>query len=280
MIVLKEFIWPTIQFLIQVGLMSIFIYAVLYYLRGTRSLFILVGICFTFIIGFFLSRFLDLDVFAWILSHIPTLIVFALLIIFQPELRRAFAEIGSRRIINAGEKQDINTVIDLLTKSVFYMSDRKIGALIVIERDIPMRSLSESGIAVNAPLSSELLSTIFWKDTPMHDGAVIIKDDHIVAASCFISQLSQADISKELGTRHRAGMGITEETDAIAIMVSEETGHVSLSFSGRLARNVDQQRLRRHLRNQLSRKREQKTGFGQTLTGIDALRTDVFKKEE
>jgi diadenylate cyclase len=245
------------RFVIQVGLLAFVIYAALQYLQGTRAARILVGILITTVAGWFLSQILGLEVVEWLLGKVPALLAFAVLIIFQPELRRLFADIGvnPHRLTTSDEIQteSIEKIID----ATYFMAERKIGALMAVERDIGMRAYAESGVAINAPVSSELLITVFYPNTPLHDGAVIIKDGVIVAASVFF-QLTQAHLSRTLGTRHRAGIGITEETDAVVIIVSEETGTVSLAHKGRLVREVDADRMRRHLKNYLIKKAEEK----------------------
>ncbi len=246
--------WQVLQVVIQVSLLAVLIYMALLFLRGTRASIILIGLILTYSVGLLLARLLGLEVFEWILSRVPALLAFALVIMFQPELRRAFAEIGRNPQRFFREQQNVVNTIDAIVETAFYLSERRIGALVVIEGDIPMRSLAESGIRVNAPVSRELLATTFFKDTPLHDGAVLIRADMIVAASCFITKLSEGDLSRHLGTRHRAGIAITEETDAISVIVSEESGAVSLAHRGRLAPNVDKARLRRHLTNFLIKK--------------------------
>ena len=244
-------IWWICKILIQIGLLATVVYMALRFLRGTRAAIILLGIVMTTTIGWSISYFLNLEVFEWMFSQVPALLAFALIIIFQPELRRAFAEIGSNpsRFFSSGESM-VN-VIDALIESAYSLGNAKTGALVIIEREIPMKALVETGVAINAPVSRELLVTIFQKETPLHDGAVIIKDGMIIAASCFISNLTQSELRKDLGTRHRAGIGVTEDYDALVIIVSEETGAVSLAYSGFLARDIDRGKLRRHLTNYL-----------------------------
>jgi diadenylate cyclase len=243
-----------IKTVVQIGLLAVFIYVALIFLRGTRAAIILTGIIMTTLVGWVLAEFMQLDVLRHLLSQIPALLAFAIVIIFQPELRRAFAEIGSNPQRLFGDRHSAMEVIDSIVDASFYLRERRIGALIVLERDIPLRSLAESGVLIDAPVSGKLLQTIFHKNTPLHDGAVLIRENIIVAASCFITKLTEDSIGSELGTRHRAGVGVTEESDAITVIVSEETGHVSLAHRGRLAKDVERQRLRRHLTNYLIKK--------------------------
>ncbi|RMD80497.1 MAG: TIGR00159 family protein, partial [Lentisphaerae bacterium] len=236
---------------VQIALLTAFFYFLFTFLRGTRAAIILVGVMLTTIAGWAFATIFQLVVLQTLLSYVPTLLAFALVIIFQPELRRVFAEIGSNpQKLFRERKTDVET-IDALIEAAFYMRERYIGALIVIEGEIPLRSLAESGQELNAPVNSKLLSTIFYKGTPLHDGAVLIRGDTIVAAACYIPKLTENEVASELGTRHRAGLGITEESDAICIIVSEETGTVSIARHGRLVRDVERSRLQRHLTNYL-----------------------------
>ena len=246
--------WSTIlewiQFTIQIGLLTGIVYMILLFMKGTRAEPILVGMVITLLTGWFLSQFFGLEVIEWILAKLPALMVFAILIIFQPELRRAFAEIGANPHRLIGTTKNENDTIDALVEASYSLAAKHIGALIAIERDIGLRPYTDAGVKINAPVSAELLITIFYPNTPLHDGAVIIKDGFIASAACFFP-LTQTQLSRTLGTRHRAGIGITEESDAVVIIVSEEDGNVSLATHGRLVKNIDNERLRRHLTNYL-----------------------------
>ena len=252
-------LWKFLQPLIQIGALALLLYAALLFLRGTRASIMLMGIIFTTFVVWFFAQQLDLEVIEWLLGRVPAILALTLVIIFQPELRRAFAEIGSnpQRIFRE-QKQHTTEVIDALIETAFFLGERQIGALIVVERDIPMRAVEESGVAINAPLSPPLLSSIFLKNPPLRGGAAIVKGNMITAASCFISKLGDdvENAPHELGSRHRAGIGITEETDALAIIVSEETGSVSLAYRGRLVYGIERRRLMRHLHNFLIKKKQ------------------------
>jgi diadenylate cyclase len=241
---------PLLQMIVEVGLLASIIYLALVFLKGTRAAPILLGIVITTLVGWLLSQLLGLQVIEWLLARVPALIALAVLIIFQPELRRAFAEIGSNPHRLLREHHDVSKTIDHLINAAFYLAERNIGALIAIERDIGMRAITDSGVRVDAPVSAELLITIFYPNTPLHDGAVVLRGGVIVAASCFFP-LTQAPLSRNLGTRHRAGVGITEETDAVVIIVSEERGTVSLATRGILVQDISKDRIRRHLTNYL-----------------------------
>ncbi len=254
-----------LQYVIQVGLLATIIYTTLLFIKGNRAEPILIGIVITILGGWFFAHLLGLEVIQWILTKLPALMVFAMLIIFQPEIRRAFAEIGinPHRLIKGNKR--VGETIDCLIEASYNLGAKHIGALIAIERDIGMRSYSESGVQINAPITAELLMTIFYPNTPLHDGAVVIKNGIILSASCFFP-LTQTPLSRTLGTRHRAGIGITEETDSIVIIVSEEDGNVSVAKKGRLVKNIDKEKLRRHLINFLTKEKPKTTIQASSIT--------------
>ena len=261
---LLEYLLEGVLIAVQVGLLAVAIYLTLVYLRGTRASTILLGIVIGWLAAWFLAKWLRLDVIEWLLGQVPTLIALAVLIIFQPELRRAFAELGSNPQRLWGQSENVENTIAVLVESAFFLAKRRIGAVIVVQRDIGMRMFAETGVAVSAPLTAELLTTIFWKDTPLHDGAVIIKEGIIDAASCVLPLTTQ-QLPRELGTRHRAAIGVTEDTDAVVLVVSEERGVVSLAHKGHLLTDIDEPRLRRHLDNLLRKHQERKAARGSRL---------------
>jgi diadenylate cyclase len=249
-------LWFVARLIIQVGLLASLIYTALVFMRGTRAAPVLLGLVIVTIVGWFLANLLGLEVFEYLLSQVPQLLAFALIIIFQPELRRAFAEIGANPHRLFSPSENLEQTIDAIVEASYKLAEQKLGALVAIECKIGMRAYSETGVALNAQVSAELLRTIFYKNTPLHDGAVIIKDGMVVAANCYFP-LTQGDLRRQFGTRHRAGVGVTEETDAIVVIVSEETGAVSVAHSGRLTFDVERQRLRRHLSNYLTKRSRQ-----------------------
>ena len=266
--------WSTIlewfKFAIQIGLLTIIIYMALLFMKGTRAEPILVGMVITLVSGWFLSQFFGLEVIEWILAKLPALMVFAILIIFQPELRRAFAEIGTNPHRLIGTSKNETDTIDALVEASFSLAAKHIGSLIAIERDIGLRPYSEAGVKISAPISAELLITIFYPNTPLHDGAVIVKDGIVISAACFFP-LTQTQLSRTLGTRHRAGIGITEESDAVVIIVSEEDGNVSIATRGRLVRDISKERLRRHLTNYLLKRKSSKGTQSTTIKKVSRL---------
>ncbi len=241
-------IWYTAQPILEVGILTVLFYYILYFLRGTRAYYILAGITIFLLLITTLAAYLKFEVIGWLLDNLWTAITMALIVIFQPELRRLFAFLGSTQLTNRKIKKQV--AINEVVNAVIQMSKRKIGAIIVFERQIGMQSLINNAVPLDCKLNNILLETIFFPNTPLHDGALIIRGDRIVAAHAILP-LSQ---SKELamkGTRHRAAVGITEETDAVAIIVSEETGTISLSCNGRIKFDIQPDKLSRFLRGLL-----------------------------
>lgn len=240
----------------EVGLLAFMLYSVLYFVRGTRADTILAGLTIAIIATGLLSRFLGLEVIEWLLMKVYTFLALSVLILFQPEIRRAFAELGSRQSklrAQTGPKRETELIEELL-EATFFLADRRIGALIAVEQDIGMRAYAETGTPIDAPVNAKLLSTLFFPNTPLHDGGTIISGNTVTAAGCIFPLTQAPELSKSLGTRHRAAVGVTEETDAVVIVVSEESGAVSLAHKGRLVRGIDPDRLKRHLTNYLVKK--------------------------
>jgi diadenylate cyclase len=230
---------------IEVFLLAVGIYYAYLYFRGTRGARVLTGLALFLVTLTVLSEALDLVVIRWLIGRYSVFLVVALVVIFQPELRRAFAELGSRSLFSSN-KQNKQT-LDRLCECVVDLASKRYGALIAIERDIGLRSYAETGVDLDASFSPELLSTIFHPKTALHDGGVIVRDDRIVAAACIFPVSQRETLDRSFGLRHRAGLGISEETDAIAVVVSEETGSVSLCVGRRIKRGLSPVDLRRRL---------------------------------
>ena len=238
-------LWVIVSPIIEVGILAFIIYYVLYFLRGTRSANILAGIIIAIILLTFVTENLKLGVLNGLLNGLWSIFPLALVIIFQPELRRAFAQIGSRPFARMQRREE--TINEVVT-AVRNMSNLHIGALIIFQRQIGIRALISNGIMIDAKVSHSLIQTIFHPNTPLHDGGIAIDDNDKLAAAHIIFPLSQsATLSTSLGTRHRAALGITEETDAIAVVVSEETGKISIACRGNLRRNMSPEKLSRYL---------------------------------
>lgn len=219
------------------------IYKALSLIKGTKAVQLLKGI-FVIVIAKIITTYFGLNTMDWLLEEVITWGFLAIIIIFQPEIRRALEQIGRGKIFQRStsqQEEERNRLIEAMKKAVSYMAKRRIGALISIERETGLFEYVETGIKMNSEISSELLINIFIPNTPLHDGAVIIQKNTISAAACYLPLSESAFISKELGTRHRAALGLSEVTDAITIVVSEETGSISITADGSLNRNLSLQ---------------------------------------
>lgn len=184
-----------------------------------------------------LSDILHLPVLDWILRNIATLALFGLVVIFQPELRRFAVLLGNNKLFSLGHQS--RESIEVLSELTFELSNQQLGALIAVERGLPLDSWAESGVELDSKISSELVVTLFHPKTPLHDGGLIIRGDRLVAGACIFPITQRVDLDRNLGLRHRAGLGLTEESDALVIVVSEETGIVSICHDGTIERNFD-----------------------------------------
>ena len=245
--------WPHISVIsiVDVVLVAILIYQFLMLVRGTRAAPMLVGVG-VLALAFYLARLGELRTLNWLLSTALPYVVFALIVVFQSEIRHALANLGSRvsRMRSSNSTADVYDDI-VLAANLF--SQNQTGALIVVEREIGLRTYIESGVALDARLSYDLLATVFRPSAPLHDGAVIVQRDRIAAAACFLPLSMNPVLSTQLGTRHRAGIGITEETDAVAVIISEETGSISLAVEGKIERDLTFEGLRERLSSLLRR---------------------------
>ena len=221
----------------EVLVLAVAYYYVFLFLRGTRGAQVLVGLLIVIVALLGATYFLRLNELNWLLRKLSVYVAIGLLVIFQPEIRRALAELGKQPVFNVS--QQTKSTIGTLVQAILFLADHKVGALIAIERDIGIRGIRETGVKIDSPVVQELLTTIFFPHTPLHDGGVVIKDSRIAAASCIFPLSQQTDLHKSLGTRHRAAIGLTEETDAVVLIVSEETGTISVSYKGRLIRGLD-----------------------------------------
>jgi len=246
-------IWSHISVIaiIDVGLVAVLIYQFLILVRGTRAAPMLVGVA-ALGLAFYFARLGELRTLDWLLSTLLPYVVFALIVVFQSEIRHALANLGSRLSLMRSSSS-VADVYDDIVLAANLFSQNQTGALIVIEREIGLRTYIESGVALDARLSYDLLATIFRPSAPLHDGAVIVQRDRIAAAACFLPLSMNPVLSTQLGTRHRAAIGITEETDAVAIIVSEETGTISVAVAGSVERELTVDRLRERLSTLLRR---------------------------
>lgn len=226
---------------IDVAIVAFVVYKILNFIRETRAEQLVKGLL-VLVTATFLSNVLNLYTLNWLLEGTLTLGVIALIIVFQPELRRGLEYIGrSKIIVKHGEisKERAKQITSTIIKAVDYFSVNKVGALILMERETSLNDILETGTPIDAAISEEMLGAIFYSGAPLHDGAAIIRGDRLIAAGCVLPLTQNRTLSKDLGTRHRAGIGITEHSDAIALIVSEETGIISMAIDGKLSRFLD-----------------------------------------
>lgn len=261
------------------GWIEIFILAAMFYFvfrlfKDTRGAAILSGLIIVFVFLYAFTGLSHLDVLNWLLSKLMLYISLAIVVIFQPEIRRVLARLGRQPWRNSGITAQKN-LVEPIMQAVRVLSKRKIGALIAIEREIGTRTIQDTGTKMNSTVSAELLATIFFPHTPLHDGGVIISSDRICAAGCLFPLSQKEELSRTLGTRHRAAIGLTEETDAIVIVVSEETGAISMAYNGKLRRGLEEDRLRRMLSSMLRRERTGLARFREKILAGEAKLSDT-----
>ena len=244
--------WSRVSFtVLDILLVALIIYEVLVMIRGTRAAPMLAGLA-AVAAAFYLARIGELVTLNWLVSHLLPYVVFALIVVFQSEIRHVLSDVGRRVSFLRGSAVEGDSYDDIVLAANLF-SQHQTGALIVIEREIGLRTYIESGVAMDARLSYDLLATIFRPSAPLHDGAVIIQKDRLAAAACFLPLSMNPVLSTQMGTRHRAGIGITEETDAIAVIVSEETGAISMAVGGKIERDLTVEQLRERLGSELRR---------------------------
>ncbi len=241
--------------IIEILLIAVLLYYILAWMKSTRAWSLLKGLL---VIGGFIiiAYFLEMTTILWIAENAISFLVIALLIVLQPELRKALEELGKKNILTSvvsspfsHREDDVfsEKTINEIIKASFDMGKVRTGALLVIEQKESLRDYERTGIEIDGIVSSELLINIFEKNTPLHDGAVIVRGNRITAATCYLPLTDSLDFDKDLGTRHRAAIGISEVTDSLTIVVSEETGYVSAAYQGKLARNLDAAGLKKYM---------------------------------
>src|SRR6266567_1659807 len=244
-----QFSWVSV---IDILLVAALIYYVLRLVRGTRAAPMLLGVA-ALAIAFYFAHIAGLRTLDWLIGTMLPYSIFALIVIFANEIRHALAKLGRNLVWSPTAQSSASDAFDDIVLAANLFSQNQTGALIVIEREIGLRTYIESGVPLDAHLSYDLLATIFRPSAPLHDGAVIVQNDRIAAAACFLPLSMNPVLSTQLGTRHRAGIGVTEETDAIAVIVSEETGALSLAVAGKIERDLTVEQLRERLGELLRR---------------------------
>src|SRR5215470_12248445 len=239
--------WPHVSVgsVIDILLVALIIYELLALIRSTRAAYMMVGVA-ALALTFYFSRLGELTTLNWLISTLLPYSVFALIVVFAPEIRQALARFGRKLTLSQALASEADVYDDIVLAANLF-SQNQTGALMVIEREIGLRTYVESGVPLDARLSYDLLATLFRPSAPLHDGAAIIQHDRVAAAACFLPLSMNPVLSTQLGTRHRAGIGITEETDAVAVIISEETGAISLAVAGSIERDLTVERLRERL---------------------------------
>ncbi len=264
---LEDIPLPEAAGMIEILVLLVAFYYILLFFRGTRGAQVLTGLVVFMAVTIAFTRWLHLDALNWLLQRFSVYLSVAIVIIFQPEIRRALAELGKQHVFSVSASE--RSRVDAIAHAALILSERKIGALIAVERQIGTRAIQETGKHLDSLVSAELLASIFFPHTPLHDGGVIIRDNRIVAAGCVFPLSQETQMSRSLGTRHRAAVGITEETDAVVVIVSEETGTVSVALNGRLSRGLDEERLRRMLTAVLHRAKQGRSRLSRVQKELD-----------
>jgi diadenylate cyclase len=252
MIWLRNLQVPDLRGCLEILVLTVAFFYLIRLFRGTRATQVLTGLVVFLLTALFLTQVLQLETLTWILQRFFVYLAIAVLVIFQPEFRRGLAEIGRQPVFGVTARE--LGVVDAVVRAVLQLSERRIGALIAIQREIGTRAIQESGKWIDARVSAELLSALFFPRSPLHDGGVVIAGNRIAAAGCLFPLPQEGGAPQSLGTRHRAAIGMSEETDAIVVVVSEETGTISVAYKGGLSRGLDEERLRKVLLRVLHRK--------------------------
>ncbi len=226
------------QDFLDIGLIACGVYWIIQMIRGTRAVQMLVGFVIIFL-AYLGSQSLELYTLNWLLDNFLSSILLVIVVLFQNDIRRALTEVGRNPFLTVRERARYGPVFEEVVKAAVFLAQRRVGALIVLQREVGLNEYIEGGTRVDGRVSKELLGSIFSPLSPMHDGAVIIQKGRLVAAGCFLPLTLNPNVSKQLGTRHRAAIGLTEETDAIVVVVSEEEGTIALVREGRVSHNID-----------------------------------------
>ena len=244
--------------LVDILVVSILIYEVLKLIRGTRAVQMALGG--GFLVGlYYVSRWMHLETVNWLIRNMVGYIVFAFIVLFQSDIRRALAHLGRAPFLRyLATPESLEDTVEELVVATSMLAQQRVGAIVAIERQIGLRNYIEGGIPLDAVLTYDLLLSIFQPSSPLHDGAAIVQEARVAAAACFLPLTVNPRLSKELGSRHRAAIGLTEENDSVAIVVSEETGNISIAVDGRIERGLDANLLRGRLRALLSQRQAER----------------------
>ena len=243
-------IWRHVLDLIDIGLVAFFLYRMFLLIRGTQAVQLMYGILLLALIGL-LANLLDLRLLSWIFRNAAPAILIGIIVLFQPEIRRALDQFGRIGFIGRPlahyNLQIFNRMIDEVIRATTKLTQRFTGALIVFEKETGLENYANSGIRINGELTAEFLEAIFFPNSPLHDGAVIVRGNQILAAGCVLPLAEEGTVRERMGTRHRAGLGLSMQTDAVVLILSEELGQIAVAHEGKLLRNLDPDRLRQVL---------------------------------
>lgn len=253
------------QDLIDILVITVVIYKLLTLLKGTRAFQLAKGF-FLVVVLTAVAKGLNLDTFSWLLGRTLSLLLLALPIVFQPELRKLLEEIGRGSMWRRRKAMArAETLADEMLKALTYLKVHRVGALVVLQRGTGLKDFWSTAVPLNADITQELLISLFWKNNPLHDGAVILTPEKMIAGGCYLPLTEEADLSRWLGTRHRAAIGVTEVSDAVSLVVSEERGEISMAISGKLIRDVKESRLKAFLLEYFSGQSAQEQGWMESL---------------
>lgn len=238
--------------LVDIGIIAVFIYQLLLLIRGTRAMQMVLGILMTVGFAFFISQIYPLTTLKWLMDKFYSSIIIIIVILFQEDIRRMLSRMGKKTVFPTQEQVSSKQMLDEIARACAALSSKKIGALIILERNILLTRYVDVGILLDAKVTKELLLAIFHPTAPIHDGAIVIQQGRIAAAGCFLPLTRDEEVDPNFGTRHRAAIGISEETDAIAVVVSEETSAISIVIDGVVVKKADAKDLRKSLNLLLS----------------------------
>lgn len=248
---------------IDILIIAVLVYNMLLLIRGTRAMQMVLGLLMMSAFAFVLSQFYPLSTLKWLMDKFYSSILIILVILFQEDLRRVLSRMGKKTVFPSGDTISSQQILDEVNRAVTSLANKKIGALIVLERNILLNRYVDVGVLIDARISRELLVSIFYPESPIHDGAVIVQQGRISAAGCFLPLTRDENVDPDLGTRHRAAIGISQETDAIVLVVSEERKAISLVIDGNVSRDLGAKELRKVLRNLLASAEEVSTAIEQ-----------------
>ena len=231
------------QDVVDIGIIAFVIYRLIHMIRGTRAMQMIIGLV-VVLLAYVASQMLGLFTLNWVLDNFLGSIILVVIVIFQSDIRRALTQVGTTPLFSGPDRIERGQALEEITKAVVSLASKRVGALIVLEREVGLNEYIEVGTALDARVSRELVESVFLPHSPIHDGALVIQKGRVAAARCFLPLSVDSGLSKELGTRHRAAVGLTEETDAAAIVVSEEQGKISLVVGSKVTQDLDGPQLR------------------------------------